>query len=88
MGKIQENGKRVVKEFFEERMYTTDRYGNMISPNGKYRIKFNKNKMRYERKVVTKEYGKNVTRWLRLKSTYWKDIKDHSDVWHAASDKH
>jgi hypothetical protein len=41
-------------------------------PDGKYRVKFNKNKMRYERKVGTS--------WMRLYSKFWKDIKDQNDL--------
>ena len=72
MGKAQEKGKQIVKEFYQNHGYVFDKWGNMKSPSGKYRVKFNKNKMRYERRL--KIEGRPVE-WVRSYSIFWKDVK-------------
>lgn len=59
--------KNAVKEFFMSYGFTQDRYGNLKSQSGNYRVKFNPNKYRFERKCID--------RWIRQKSEFYKDIE-------------
>jgi len=59
--------KNAVKEFFMSYGFTQDRYGNLKSQSGNYRVKLNPNKYRFERKCID--------RWIRLKSEFYKDIE-------------
>ena len=72
MSKKSEAGRKVAHDFFISRGYVPDRYGNL--KKGDIRIKFNPNKLRYEKRLNTKP-----VRWIRIVSGYYKDISIKDD---------
>ena len=79
-----------IRAKLKEMGFKEDRYGNMLTPKGKYRIHFNSISLRVEKKYVMEESAvkgstvngryvqeiikKPVTHWQNLRTVYYKDV--------------
>ena len=63
--------------------WNLDRYGNLKKQAGKslYRIKFQANSVRLEKQytIDASPYSKESKEWVRVTSSYYKDIMVHDD---------